>query len=90
MGPTSDEELQFMEDVEFLHSQLITVGDPVDANFAKKFKVLEINRWACESGNGNTEKDASFRFPSVAVHFVSGLDQWKWSQPHVLEMSTLR
>ena len=34
--PTSDEELQFMEDVEFLHSQLITVGDPVDANFAKK------------------------------------------------------
>jgi hypothetical protein len=34
--PTSDEELQLMEDVEFLHSQLRTVGDPVDANFAKK------------------------------------------------------
>jgi hypothetical protein len=29
--PTSDEELQLMEDVEYLHSQLRKVGDPVDA-----------------------------------------------------------
>ncbi len=37
MEPTSDEELQLMEDMEFLHSQLRTVGDPVDANFANLF-----------------------------------------------------
>ncbi len=37
MQPTSDDELQLMEDAELLHSQLRTVGDPVDATFAKLF-----------------------------------------------------
>ncbi len=37
MQPTSDDELQLMEDVELLHSQLRTVGDSVDATFAKLF-----------------------------------------------------
>jgi hypothetical protein len=35
--PTSDEELQLMEDVELLHSQLRNVDDPVDATFANLF-----------------------------------------------------
>ncbi len=34
MQPTSDDELQLMQDVELLHSQLRTVGEPVDASFA--------------------------------------------------------
>ncbi len=37
MQPTSDDELQLMEDVDLLHSQLRTVDDPVDATFAKLF-----------------------------------------------------
>jgi hypothetical protein len=37
LQPTSDDELQLMQDVEFLHSQLRTVGEPVDASFANLF-----------------------------------------------------
>ena len=37
MQPTSDDELQLMQDVEFLHSQLRAVGEPVDARFANLF-----------------------------------------------------
>jgi hypothetical protein len=38
MQPTSDDELQLMQDVEFLHSQLRAVGEPVDARFANPDK----------------------------------------------------
>ncbi len=37
MQPTSDDELQLMQDVELLHSQLRTVGEPVDESFANLF-----------------------------------------------------
>lgn len=51
MQPISDDELQLMEDVELLRSQLKTVGDPVDATFAKLFvrsledKSLGVRKW---------------------------------------------
>ena len=51
MQPISEDELQLMEDVELLRSQLRTVGDPVDATFAKLFvrsledKSLGVRKW---------------------------------------------
>jgi hypothetical protein len=51
MPPISDDELQSMEDMELLRSQLRNVGDPVDATFAKLFvrsledKSLGVRKW---------------------------------------------